>query len=129
MSMETMLRDEIREDFEYLKNVPKGSQEYESAVNGLVKLMDRAIDIEKSNKEAKIKEKYQEIDMNLRLEQLRDERIDKWVRNSIAVAGIVIPVGVTIWGTLVTLKFEEEGSVTTIMGRGFTNKLLPKWMK
>ena len=129
MSIETMLREEIKNDFDYLKNVPKGSQEYESAVNGLVKLMDRAIDIEKSNKEAKIKEKYQEIDMNLRLEQLRDERIDRWVRNGIAVAGIVIPVGVTIWGTLVTLKFEEEGSVTTIMGRGFTNKLLPKWMK
>ena len=28
--------------------------------------------------------------------------------------------------TLTSLKFEEEGTVTTIVGRGFVNKLLPK---
>ena len=105
MNVETMLRDEIFNEFEYLNGLPKGSQEYESTVNGLVKLLDRQIEIEKFNREAKTKEKYQEIDMNLRLTQLKEERTDRWVRNGIAIAGIVIPVGVTIWGTLVTLKF------------------------
>ena len=61
-----------------------------------------------------------------RVQQAEDERKDRKLKNGISVAGIVIPIVVTIWGTLKTLKFEETGTVTTIMGRGFIQKLLPK---
>ena len=55
-----------------------------------------------------------------------DEKRDRRIKNGITIAGIVIPSIITIWGTIKSLNFEKEGTVTTIMGRGFINKLLPK---
>ena len=55
-----------------------------------------------------------------------EEKKDRLVKNIITAAGIVLPLVITVWGTKVSLKFEEEGTFTTIMGRGFINKLLPK---
>ena len=57
---------------------------------------------------------------------MEDEKKDRLIRNCISAAGIIIPSLLTIWGTFKTFKFEQEGTVTTIMGRGFINKLLPK---
>ena len=75
--------------------------------------------------------------MVLDLEEMEDKKeaekkktiidiLDKTVGYAVNVAGIVLPLLVTIWGTKVTLEFEQEGNVTTIMGKGFFNKLLPK---
>ena len=66
------------------------------------------------------------LDYDLKVKQIEEEKKDRLVKNCLTAAGIVIPVWVTIWGTLKTLEFEKTGTVTTIMGRGFINKLLPK---
>ena len=58
--------------------------------------------------------------------QMEEEKKDRWIKNGLAAAGIIIPTLVTIWGTVKSIKFEETGTITTIMGRGFINKLLPK---
>ena len=69
---------------------------------------------------------YKEIDNDFKSQQMEDERKDRLVRNGITIASIVIPTAVTIWGTLKSFKFEETGTVTTTIGRGFINKLIPK---
>lgn len=122
MSIETLLRGEIEEEFSKLNEMKVGTEEYRTTVDGLTKLIDKAIDIEKI--EAEIETKNAE--MAFKTKQMEEENKDRLIKNVIAVAGVVIPVGVTIWGTLVSFKFEETGSITTIMGRGFINKLLPR---
>ena len=126
MSIQTLLNEEIKNEFEELKKIDIGSDEYEKVVGGLTKLVDRAIEMEKFDMEYDEKVTSREIENNLKQQQLDDERKDKIIKNVISAAGIIIPVGVTIWGTLKSFKFEEEGTITTIMGRGFINKLLPK---
>lgn len=129
MKIETLLRDEIESEFKDLKEMALGTDEYKTTVDGLAKLMDRAIEMEKFNVECDEKienRKIQEFDNDLKVKQMEEDRKDRFVRNVISVAGIIIPVCVTVWGTIKTFKFEEEGTVTTIMGRGFINKLLPK---
>ena len=64
-------------------------------------------------------------DVDFKQKQIEEERKDRLIRNCISAAGIVIPSLITIWGTLKTFKFEEDGTITTVMGRGFINKLLP----
>lgn len=124
--IETLLREEIADEFNSLSEMEVGSEAYKATVDGLVKLVDRAIEIEKHHEEVR-KEKEARLDENhFKRQASEDEKKDRLIRNSIAVAGIVVPSLITIWGTLKTLKFEEEGTVTTIMGRGFINKLLPK---
>ena len=126
MNIESLLGSEIQEEFEELKKAVLGSEEYKITVDGLTKLVDRAIEIDKINSEndLKIDELVKEIDIKTR--QMDEEKKNRRVQNGIAIAGLVIPTAVTIWGTLKSFKFEETGTVTTIMGRGFIQKLLPK---
>lgn len=122
MDIETMLHDEIKEDFEALRSIEVGSEEFKTTVDGITKLVDRAIEMRKSDDEKAV----MEVENNIKLKQMEDDRKDRFVKNCISVSGILIPIVVTIWGTCKSLKFEETGTVTTIVGRGFINKLLPK---
>lgn len=126
MTIEILLENEIQNEFDELKNMEVGSEKHRAAVDGLAKLVDRAIEIKKVNTENAENRISREVDTHLKQQQIKDEQMDRLLRNGIAIAGIVIPSVITIWGTFKTLKFEEEGTVTTIMGRGFINKLLPK---
>lgn len=126
MKIETLLHDEIKSELEELKKIELGSEKYKVTVDGLTKLVDKAIEMDKLNIEVQEKVESRENDNDLKLKQMEEERKDRFVRNGIAVAGIVIPTIVTIWGTIKTIEFEKEGTITTIMGRGFINKLLPK---
>ena len=126
MNIESLLEDEIQAEFEGLKDIEMGSEKYKTSVEMLTKLVDRAIEYDKLNAESDAKADDREKDVELKTRQMDEDKKDRMVRNGIQIAGIVIPTVVTIWGTLKSLRFEEEGTVTTIMGRGFIQKLLPK---
>lgn len=122
----TLLHDEIQREFEELESFNTGSEEYKTTVDGLTKLVDRAIELKKFEVECQDKVEDRINEENFKLEQTKEENRDRLIKNGIAVAGIIVPSLITIWGTLKSFEFEKEGTVTTIMGRGFINKLLPK---
>ena len=126
MKIEKLLHDEIQNEFEELKKMQLGGEEYRTTIDGLTKLVDRAVEIDKFNAEYQEKVDAREIENNLKMKQMADERKDRIWKNILTGLGIGVPAGLTIWGTLKSLKFEETGTVTTMMGRGFINKLLPK---
>ena len=122
MKIKETLYKEIEDELQALSEIEVGTDEYKSSVDGVTKLLDRAIEIEKH--EAEMKEREAErIAKNI---QVAEEQKDRVVKNYISAGGVVLPLLVTIWGTLKSFKFEKDGTVTTIMGRGFINKLLPK---
>ena len=122
MKIKETLYKEIEDELQTLNEIEVGTDEYKSSVDGVTKLLDRAIEIEKH--EAEMKEREAErIAKNI---QVAEEQKDRVVKNYISAGGVVLPLLVTIWGTLKSFKFEQDGTVTTIMGRGFINKLLPK---
>lgn len=122
MKNETLLHDEIRQELEELNKMDFESEGYKQGVDGVAKLMDKAIELEKIKVESRDKQE----EIALKRIEMEEECKDRLIRNSIAVAGIIIPTLVTIWGTKASFQFEKDGTVTTIMGRGFINKLLPK---
>ena len=126
MKNETMLHEEIQSEFEELKKIEVGSDKYKTAVDGLTKLMDRAIEIDKLNVSVEDRRDTRDVDAELKQEQLEADVKDRKVRNAISLAGIIIPTVVTIWGTLKSLKFEETGTVTTNAGRNFMNQIFKK---
>ena len=125
-NIETLLHEEIQDGFDALSRMERGTEIHKTTVDEVAKLFDKAIEIEKIEIEAKEKAKAREIEASLKRAQIEEDRKDRRVKNGIAIGGIVLPLAVTIWGTFKSLKFEEEGTVTTIMGRGFINKLIPK---
>lgn len=123
------LDGEISTELEVLESMETNSEDYKIMVEGLTKLIDRSMELEKieiskAQEAEKIKNEAEK--MKFEAEQVKTNKIFQWIGYGISAAGIVIPVAVTIWGTKVTLNFEKEGTVTTMMGRGFINKLLPK---
>lgn len=123
------LDGEISTELEVLESMETNSEDYKIMVEGLTKLIDRSMELEKieiskAQEAEKIKNEAEK--MKFEAEQAKTNKIFQWIGYGISAAGIVIPVAATIWGTKVTLNFEKEGTVTTMMGRGFINKLLPK---
>lgn len=121
-----LLSDEIQSELEKLKDLEVGTDEYKVTVEGIAKLTTQLNEMEKLHADIADKKETRFNENNTKAIQISEEKLDRRIKNGISIAGILIPVGVTIWGTLKTLQFEKEGTVTTIMGRGFINKLLPR---
>ena len=85
-----------------------------------------SIEISKLNTEYELKRDAREIDTNLKVQQMKADAKDRKIKYAISIGETVVSTAVIIWGTLKSFKFEENGTITTIMGRGFINKLLPK---
>ena len=123
------LDGEISTELEVLESMETNSEDYKIMVEGLTKLIDRSMELEKieiSKAQEAEKIKNEAKKMKFEAGQAKTNKIFQWIGYGISAAGIVIPVAVTIWGTKVTLNFEKEGTITTMMGRGFINRLLPK---
>lgn len=122
MSIGTKLDVEIEDELDKLASMDMGSEQYRITVEGVTKLMDRSLELDKFQAEQEEKKRLADKDKL----QAKEDKKDRLIKNGIAIGSILIPTIVTIWGTCVSLKFEETGSITTTMGRGFLGRLLPR---
>jgi hypothetical protein len=113
MDMTTKLHVEIDERFDDIAKLDPSTKEYSAAVDSVTKLMDRAIEIEKFEASETQNEK-----------QMKEDRKSRLVKNCIDVGSVVLPLAVTIWGAKASFKFEEEGTITTTIGRKFMDKII-----
>lgn len=126
MEIEKLLHDEIVDELGGLNALELGSDKYKVTTEGIVKLMDRAIEMDKLSKELDERQKNRNEDLELKYRQIDAEIRDRKIKNVITVVISGVGTIVTIWGTLKTLKFEEVGTVTTMAGRNFINNLFKR---
>ena len=126
MSIKSLLETEIEDKLGALGEMDPETDDYKASIDSIMKLVDRAVEMDKIDADRLEREQIREDEKKSKEESAKDEKKHYIIDKIIAVSSIVIPIIVTIWGTNKTLKFEETGTVTTIMGRGFINKLLPK---
>ena len=123
------LDKQIENELDALDEMEVGSDAYKITVDNVSKLIDKRNEMIKIELEQmkQYSSEQRETERNNK-EKALDEynRKNQLITHAISIGSIIIPVFVTIWGTYKTLKFEETGTVTTIMGRGFINKLIPK---
>lgn len=70
--------------------------------------------------------KQKEQELNLQKEQAKNEKVHNTSQTLIMIGTALLTAVITIWGTNKTLKFEEEGTVTTSAGKSFLGRLIPK---
>ena len=117
MNIENLLDEQIEKSMKELDNFEVGSEEYDKAVTSISKLMDRSIEITKAQNELDVKMDIE----TAKLEQEKEEsKKERWIK----IAGIAVPTGLTIWGTLKTFNFEKTGTVCSPIGRKFIDKLI-----
>lgn len=126
MRIEELLSKEICEDLEGLEELELGSDEHKVGVDVVTKLIDREVELRKLDIEHRERVESRKAEDEFKLKQMKENKVDRIIGYVINVAGIVIPVVVTVWGTKVSLKFEEEGTITTAAGRNFFSRLFSK---
>lgn len=126
MSINNLLEVEVEDKLNQLSDMDPGKEDYKLAVDSVTKLLDRMIEIDKIDTEQKERKELRENEEKSKLESAKNEDRKYLIDKILVGCSIVIPAVLTVWGTNKSLKFEETGTVTTIMGRGFINKLLPK---
>lgn len=126
MSIKNLLDEEIRSEIEEISKIEVGSEKHKVSVDALSKLLDKSIELDKLDADAQEKYESRIAENDLKREQIKSEKRDQIVKNVLTGVSVIGGFGLTIWGTCKSLKFEETGVVTSIMGRGFIQKLLPK---
>lgn len=124
MSIKHILNEEIESEISELRKMDIGSDEYETAANGVSKLLDKAIELEKLEVESKEKVNSRNAEIELKLQQMEDERKDRFVKNCITVGTFI--GGVAVYGVafVASMNFEKEGTLTTEGGRSALRSLL-----
>ena len=126
MRIEDLLNKEICKDFEALSELEFGTDEYKAGTEAVGKLIDREIELRKLKIESRERVESRKTEDEFKTKKIKEDRVDRIIGYVVNVAGIVIPVWLTVWGTGVSLRFEEEGTVTTTAGRNYFNRMFPK---
>ena len=124
MSIQRLLREEIESEFKELSTITPGGENYKVAVDGITKLMDRAIEMEKNEIDRQDRIDARDSENEFKTKQMEDEKKDRFVKNLLAGVGTIGGLVVTIWGAKKAWKFEETGTVASPVGRSFINKLI-----
>lgn len=127
MSIKTQLEDEIRDEFEALRKIEVGSDTYRATVEGLTKLVDRKIEMDKVEVDARERIIKRNDDNEFKEMQLADDRKDRAIKNGLTLATLVITTGTTIWGILKSLKieFKDNEMITSTVGKELMKKVIP----
>ena len=124
------LHKEIQDEFGALKDEQIGTDKYKATAESLVKLIDRAIEIEKIDTDYDLKRDAREVETDLKLRQMDADKKDRIVKYGLTIGELAAYVGMVVWGTKKTFKFEETGTITSDAGRDFIKKVLtPKFFK
>lgn len=115
MDAKTLLDEEIKRVHTQMSKLYPDSKEYAEVEDNWVKLMDRKLEIEKL-----------ELSKAQAEQQVKEERKSRLIKNAIDIGGIILPLSVTVWGAIVSFKFEETGTITSNMGRKFMDKIIKR---
>lgn len=115
MSVEKLMNDELVCRLTDLQGLKVESPEYRTGVDSVTKLANALVEMKKT--EADIA--AQEEETRLKHKQQKSETFDKIARNAIQFVAVGGGIGVTVWGTVKSLKFEETGVCTSTAAKKF----------
>ena len=114
------LADELQTEFNALKDLKAGSEEYQRHVTNIEKLWK--LGHEEVRYGYELEENYKKLD-----QEKKDKKIDRLINIGIKLAEIGVPttVYVVLWKS--GLRFEKEGIISSSMMRNLVQKL--PWKK
>ncbi len=124
MSIIHVLDEEIRSELENLGKESIGSDEYKANVDGVTKLLDRKIELEKLEIESKDRIESRNAEIELKLQQMKEEKKYRFIRNGITIGTFVGSCVVYGLAFIASTNFEREGTFTTEGGRSSLRNLM-----
>ena len=127
MGIKNILWDEIEKEVKELSKMQVGTDQYKVTVDGIARLSDKIIELDKLESENAVKdfENFARTEeQELKREQLKSEKRDRAVKNVITVGTAVLSVAVYALAFIASTNFEREGSFTTEGGKNSIRQLL-----
>lgn len=124
MSVKQKLMEEFNSQIEGLNKMELGTDKYKVTVDGVTKLADRIIEIQKAEDESVFKNNTQTNECILKEEQLKADKRDRVIKNCIAVGSAVLSVAVYGAAFIASTNFERDGTFTTEGGKSSIRQLL-----
>ena len=127
MGIKNILWDEIEKEVKELSKMQVGTDQYKVTVDGIARLSDKIIELEKLESENAVKdfENFARTEeQELKRDQLKSEKRDRAVKNVITVGTAVLSVAVYALAFIASTNFEREGSFTTEGGKNSIRQLL-----
>lgn len=124
MSIKHDLIEEFNNQLEEVSKMEVGTEKYKITMDGVTKLADRIIEIEKCEAESDIAEETRINNELSKAEELRIDKRDKIIRNVIEGVKVVGGFGLTAWAFVAAMNFEKEGVLTTEGGKAALRSLL-----
>lgn len=106
MNMETLLRDRVEKDIDGLETLELGSKEHSAAVEDVIKMADRLIELKKCETSEVQTEK-----------QMRDEWIKQVIKIAVDVGLKAAELLALIWWITTSFRFEENGTISSQTGK------------
>ena len=113
MDVKDVLINEFIEEVEKLKDMEVGSDQHKTTLDGVTKLADRLIEIEKFETECEEKTKQKE-----------DDKRDRYIKYGISIGTTLLSTTVYCFAFIASTNFERFGSFTTKGGQGSLRELL-----
>ena len=124
MSIKHDLVEEFNSELEELGKMEVGGEKYKVAVDGITKLADRIIEIDKFETESNDKFESQNIENELKTLQMKEAKRDRMITNCIELAKLGVGFGFAAWAFVASMNFEKEGILTTEGGKSALKSLL-----
>lgn len=118
-----LLGEEVESQLEEVHKISLGTDESKIAIDGVAKLADRSIELEKLRIQEEDLAEKRNMDYELRSEQIKKEHlrgmIDIGTKVLIGLGGLAL----SVWGTIYTTNFEREDNYTTSASRSWISGL------
>lgn len=118
-----LLNEEVECQIEEVHKISLGTDESKIAIDGVTKLADRSIELEKLRIQEEDLAEKRNMDYELRSEQIKKEHlrgmIDIGTKVLIGLGGLAL----SVWGTIYTTNFERDDNYTTQASRNWISLL------
>lgn len=126
MSVKDLLTEEIERQIGTLEDLEFGSDQESKCVGNVTKLLSELNEMNRIENDMKEKEESRKAENDLKLKQMSEEKFDHIVKNTLTGVSVIGGFILTVWGTKKSIEFEKTGTITTMAGRAFINKLFSK---
>lgn len=120
MSVKQTLKEEFDSQMTLLHKMDVGTEEYKLTVDGVTKLADRIIAIEKNERDAEMREWQLGNETDSINAQIKTDRKRNWVE----IAKIAVPtIGAFTMG-IISMKWEKLDTITSTAGKNALREIL-----
>lgn len=68
-------------------------------------------------------------EVEMKREEIEAENKREKIRNGITIGTFVVSSAIGIWAVVKTFRFDQDGTVTSTLGRGILSGIIPKFNK